>query len=457
MKKQQTQSLLHQFTSWYVWQFISALILIGIVVLGTIGFFLIDRTQDDVGAMEEKLLMIVREDDIQESLDDVLYPDHADYYVEIREGGKLLAQSRGDDETLDTSDEVSLPLFDQFIWNKEEGLFYRSDVSFTDGNIHLKVHMENEFEFIQLIFFILLFTGILSIIIGSILIYQFTKKKLRPLLNMTDEVSKIDGSSDLQKRIFKPSNPKELKELAGTFNQLLQELEEQFEREKSFVSNASHELRTPLTAFRGHLNLIKRWGKDDPTVLEKSIQALDDESNRMKHILEQMLTIARNEHLESRMENVNLTHIVERVISQFEENKEIPLIGNLEKNVTVLGDAEQLRQIAVILVENAMRYTEVGTITVDLTHDDGVVLSVSDTGIGIPKEEQSKIFSRFYRVDKNRSRETGGTGLGLSIAKELVENHQGKIQVKSEVDVGSTFTVLLPLKKVSLAPRNESS
>ncbi|WP_371018059.1 sensor histidine kinase [Pseudalkalibacillus sp. JSM 102089] len=457
MKKKQNQSLLHQFTSWYVWQFIIALILIGIVVLGTIGFFLIDRTQDDVGAMEEKLLMIVREDDVQESLDEVLYPDHADYYVEIREEAKILAQSRGDDEILDISDEVNLPLFDQFIWNKEEGLFYRNDVSFTDGNIHLKVDMEDEFEFIQLIFFILLITGIVSIIIGSILIYQFTKKKLHPLLNMTDEVSKIDGSSDLQKRIFEPSNPKELKELAGTFNQLLQELEEQFEREKSFVSNASHELRTPLTAFRGHLNLIKRWGKDDPSVLEKSIQALDDESNRMKHILEQMLTIARNEHFESRMENVNLTRIVERVISQFEGNKEIHLIGNLEKNVTVLGDAEQLRQIAVILVENAVRYTEEGTITVDLTHNDGAVLSVSDTGIGIPKEEQSKIFSRFYRVDKNRSRETGGTGLGLSIAKELVENHQGKLQVKSEVDVGSTFTVLLSMKKVSSSIHNESS
>ncbi|MGE6204513.1 sensor histidine kinase [Guptibacillus hwajinpoensis] len=449
MKKQRNQSLLHQFTSWYVWQFIIALIIIGIIVLGAIGFFLLDRTQDDVGAMEEKLMMIIRADDVQESLDEVLYPDHADYYVEIREGGKLLAQSRRDDETLDTNDEVSLPLFEQFIWNKEEGLFYRSDVFNTDGTIHLKVHMEDEFEFIQLIFFILLITGVLSIMIGSILIYQFTKKKLLPLLNITDEVSKIEGSSDLQKRIPEPSNPKELKELAGTFNQLLQQLEEQFEREKSFVSNASHELRTPLTAFRGHLNLIKRWGKDDPDVLEKSIQALDDESNRMKHILEQMLTIARNEHLKSRMETVNLTNIVERVINQFRGNKNIPIIENLEKNVVVLGDAEQLRQIAVILVENAMRYTEVGNITVELKQADDAVLSVSDTGIGIPDEEQSKIFSRFYRVDKNRSRETGGTGLGLSIAKELVGNHQGNLQVKSEVDLGSTFTVLLPLKKVS--------
>ncbi|MCA0993324.1 sensor histidine kinase [Pseudalkalibacillus hwajinpoensis] len=237
-----------------------------------------------------------------------------------------------------------------------------------------------------------------------------------------------------------------LQELANTFNQLLQQLEEQFEREKSFVSNASHELRTPLTSFRGHLNLIKRWGKNDPAVLETSIQALDDESNRMKHILEQMLTIARNEHLETTPEKVNLSEIVEGVIAQFEARSRVPISANLEQNVLVSGDREQLRQVAVIIVENAERYTKEGKVTVLLKEaENTVMLSISDTGIGIPREEIPKIFSRFYRVDKNRSRETGGTGLGLSIAKEIVENHQGKIEVESEEAVGSTFTVVLPV------------
>ncbi|MYL65102.1 HAMP domain-containing protein [Bacillus hwajinpoensis] len=445
MRKQRSQSLLKQFTSWYVWQFIIALIIIGIVVLSAIGFFLLEGTQDEVEAIEEQLLKVTDENDVQQSLEEVLYPDNTDYYVDIRQDGKIVAQV-GDEEELDPKDEINVPWFDQYFWNKEEGLFYNSDVTFSNGVIHVKVPLEEELEFLQLIFTILLVTGLVSIILGSILIYQFTKKRLRPLLNITDEVSGIEGSSDLQKRISEPSNPKELKELASTFNQLLQQLEEQFEREKSFVSNASHELRTPLTSFRGHLNLIKRWGKDDPAVLETSIQALDDESSRMKHILEQMLTIARNEHLETTIEKVNLTEIVEGVVEQFEARSRVPISANLEQNVLVSGDREQLRQVAVIIVENAERYTTEGKITVLLKEaENRVMLSISDTGIGIPREEIPKIFSRFYRVDKNRSRETGGTGLGLSIAKEIVENHQGKIEVESEEAIGSTFTVLLPV------------
>ncbi len=445
MRKQRSQSLLKQFTSWYVWQFIIALIIIGIVVLGAIGFFLLEGTHDEVEAIEEQLLEIIEKNDVQQSLEEILYPDNTDYYVEIFQRGEILAQV-GDEEELDPKDEMNVPWLDHYIWNKEEGLFYKSDVMFGNGVIHVKVPLEEELEFLQLIFTILLVTGLVSILLGSILIYQFTKKRLRPLLNITDEVSGIEGSSDLQKRISEPSNPKELKELSSTFNQLLQQLEEQFEREKSFVSNASHELRTPLTSFRGHLNLIKRWGKNDPSVLETSIQALDDESNRMKHILEQMLTIARNEHLETTFEKVNLTEIVEGVVEQFEARSRVPISANLEQNVLVSGDREQLRQVAVIIVENAERYTTEGKITVLLKEaENRVMLSISDTGIGIPREEIPKIFSRFYRVDKNRSRETGGTGLGLSIAKEIVENHQGKIEVESEEAIGSTFTVLLPV------------
>ncbi|WP_347551456.1 ATP-binding protein [Pseudalkalibacillus hwajinpoensis] len=448
MKKQRNKSLLHQFTSWYVWQFVIALLIIGIIVLGAINFFLFERTQDELQAIEEKLVIVTGDDELQEALDEVLYPDHANYYVEISQNGDVLARSRGEDETLDKEDEVTLPWFDQFIWNSEEGLFYRSDVPFrANGVINIKVHLEEELEFLQLIFYILLITGILSIVLGSFLIYHLTKKSLHPLLLITDEVGMMRGSADLQKRIPEPESPKELKELAGTFNQLLQQLEEQFEREKSFVSNASHELRTPLTAFRGHLNLIKRWGKDDPNVLEQSIQALDDESARMKRILEQMLTIARNEHQDSKQEKVNVTAVVDEVISQFEGNHQVPISGILKQDVTLSGDEEQLRQIAVILIENSLRYTSEGRVTVELTQKDNVVsLNVSDTGIGIPHNEQSKIFSRFYRVDQNRSRETGGTGLGLSIAKELVENHNGTIKVVSEEGAGSTFTVRLPVR-----------
>ncbi|WP_273852002.1 sensor histidine kinase [Guptibacillus spartinae] len=443
MRRRQSQSLLKQFTAWYVWQFIIALIIIGLVVLGSIGYFLLEATRDEVEVIEEQLVNATDESDVQKALEEVLYPDNTDYDVEIRQGGRILAQV-GEEEELDSNDELIVPMFDQYIWNKEEGLFYKQETPFSSGVIHMKVPLEDELEFLQLIFTVLLVTGLVSILLGSILIYQFTKKRLRPLLKITSEVGRMKGSSDLQKRIAEPDNPKELKELASTFNQLLQQVEEQFEREKRFVSNASHELRTPLTAFRGHLNLIKRWGKDDPAVLESSLQALDDESSRMKHILEQMLTIARNEHQKTTLEKMDLTEVVDHVVSQFESRLHVPITAKLEQ-IKVSGDREQLRQVVVILLENAQRYTMEGSITVDLKEiEDKVTLSISDTGIGIPRNELPKIFSRFYRVDKNRSRETGGTGLGLSIAKEIVENHHGTIEVASEEGIGSTFTVSLP-------------
>lgn len=260
MRNQQSQSLLKQFTSWYVWQFITALVIIGLVVLSAIGFFLLEGTQDEVEVIEEQLLKITDESDIQQALEEVLYPDNSDYEVEIQKDGEILAQS-GDEEELDLSDEWNVPIWNQYSWYKEEGLFYKQDATFSNGVIHIKVPLEDELEFLQLIFIVLLVTGLASILLGSVLIYQFTKSRLRPLLKITTEVSRMEGSSDLQKRISEPDNPKELKELASTFNQLLQQLEEQFEKEKRFVSNASHELRTPLTSFRGHLNLIKRWGK----------------------------------------------------------------------------------------------------------------------------------------------------------------------------------------------------
>lgn len=164
----------------------------------------------------------------------------------------------------------------------------------------------------------------------------------------------------------------------------------------------------------------------------------------MKHILEQMLTIARNEHQKTTLEKMDLTEIVDHVVGQFESRLHVPITAHLE-HIEVSGDREQLRQVVVILLENAQRYTMEGRITVDLKEiEDRVTLKISDTGIGIPRNELPKIFSRFYRVDKNRSRETGGTGLGLSIAKEFVENHHGTIEVASEEGIGSTFTVSLP-------------
>lgn len=438
---------MYEFTSWYVWHFITVLLVIGLLVLGSVCYFLFDHTQKELRGLEKELVSVAKEDQdtLQKSLDEVLYPDHANYLVEIMNKEGTIARSRGWNQL--EGEVVPVLWFEQLRWNEEEGLVYKSEVTYrTSGTIQINVLLDDEMELLEVIFQILFYTGLLSLVVGSYLIYRLTKRSLRPLLRITDSVEQMRESKDLQQRIPVPDHVHELNELATTFNHLLEQLEEQFEREKSFVSNASHELRTPLTAFRGHLNLLKRWGKNKPEVLEQSIQALDQESERMERIMTQMLTIARNEHTEMERQTFSLTALIDNVTSQIQPPDTVQLEKELQENVNVKGDEEQIRQVAVILLENAIRYTKEGKVCISLQQNDSeIVLRVTDTGVGIPKEEQEKVFHRFYRVDKNRSRETGGTGLGLSIAKELVENHQGTIHVESEDGAGSTFIVRLPL------------
>ena len=444
-------TLVWQVTSWYIWWFVTVLLFIGLVVLSSVGYFLLERVQQEQEVLETNLLLLLEEEkaELQPALDEVLYPEYADYGVEIRQSGQVIARSRGWEETGADGESIRIPGFDRFVLKEGDDLFYIREVSWEAdgeaGTIWFNVELDNEMEFFLLLFQILFYTGLFSLVIGSILIYRLTQKSLKPLLVITSAVEKMKGYRDLEKRMPVPDKPQELTNLAAAFNHLLEQLGEQFEREQSFVSNASHELRTPLTAFRGHLKLLKRWGKNDPEILEQAIEAMDHESGRMERMMAQLLTLARNEYAESKRDPVNLTAMLEKVIEQFSAIPQVKMKVKLEENVVVNGDGEQIRQVVVILLENARRYTTEGNITVRLIREGSKILfSVTDTGIGIAPADQKKVFDRFYRVDKARSRESGGTGLGLAIARDLVENHEGRILLKSEPGAGSTFTVVLP-------------
>jgi signal transduction histidine kinase len=191
--------------------------------------------------------------------------------------------------------------------------------------------------------------------------------------------------------------------------------------------------------------LIKRRGKAHPEILEQSLTAIDQESERMQNLIHQLLAMARSEHYELELVDVNMSELVSDVLRTYwKEDRNITLELNIDKDLHLNGDVGQLSQILIILVENAQKYTESGgKVIVELTKNNREVhLTVKDTGIGIPKEHLDKIFHRFYRVHKDRSRQTGGSGLGLSIAKQLVAFNGGDISVKSEVGKGSEFKVI---------------
>ncbi len=217
-----------------------------------------------------------------------------------------------------------------------------------------------------------------------------------------------------------------------------------------FVANVSHELRTPMAAIRAMTETIL----DDQTLADDTrgdyLNKIISEVDRLTLLSDDLLALSAAESKPAEKQEVDLVQIVRSVVQQTEphiRDRSLSLNLELPEDMAIHGDGAQLIQVVMNLMSNAIRYTEEGSITVSLRQKDGeALLEVRDTGIGIPSEHLPRIFERFYRVDRARSRATGGTGLGLSIVRHIVEAHGGRVEVESELNVGSTFRVLLPIR-----------
>ena len=222
---------------------------------------------------------------------------------------------------------------------------------------------------------------------------------------------------------------------------------------RDFVANVSHELRTPLASIKAMAETIVLRGRKNPEAAEEFGRKIMDEADRLTAISDDLLDLARIEaNRPLQMEEFALLDVVQSVVSDLQakaENKAIEVSVDIPGGLLITADRDAIYQILVNLVDNAIRYTRPGgSVTVSAESTKAAVsIKVTDTGMGIPDDEQVRIFERFYRVDKGRSRESGGTGLGLSIVKHLVEAHGGKITVESTPGEGSIFGFTIPLGK----------
>ena len=234
--------------------------------------------------------------------------------------------------------------------------------------------------------------------------------------------------------------------------------QEKEERERRlFVSNVSHELRTPLTSVKSYLEALDEGALTEP-VAPDFIKVSLDETNRMMRMVTDLLHLSRIDNATSHLdvELINFTAFITFILNRFDkmksqdEEKKYELVRDYPiTSVWIEIDTDKMTQVIDNILNNAIKYSpDGGKITVSMkTTDDQMILSISDQGLGIPKQDLPKIFDRFYRVDRARSRAQGGTGLGLAIAKEIIKQHKGFIWAKSEYGKGSTFTIVLPYDK----------
>lgn len=231
----------------------------------------------------------------------------------------------------------------------------------------------------------------------------------------------------------------------------LSELRQHEQLQKEFVANVSHELRTPITAVRVTAEALLSGAKDDPKLLNRFLSTLVKESERLSLLIDDLLEIATREagRVHAHKNEVLVRDVVDRILlvcGPEAVRNELDITVNVPEDSTAYADERQLEQVIGNLLDNAVKYTpQGGAVTISSSEDEtNTIISVSDTGIGIPQADVARIFERFYRVDKARSRQLGGTGLGLSIVKDIVEEHRGTITVQTQLGEGSTFTILLP-------------
>ncbi|MCR4990291.1 MAG: HAMP domain-containing histidine kinase [Lachnospiraceae bacterium] len=292
-----------------------------------------------------------------------------------------------------------------------------------------------------------------------------TRRILKPLNEMAvrlDEFSKMDLSEDkyhlIEEKIAQlepdeefslSSGDEDLVGIERAMNNLLERIRESNKQQARFVNDASHELRTPIAVIEGYANMLSRWGKEDEKVLDESISAIQHESSNMKHLVEQLLFLARGDAGRTvvKKEKVSLNRIMQEVYEEslMIDEDHIYKLTVPESEIYITGDEGLLKQAVRILVDNSAKYTESKDeilLSVGISDINNVYMQVQDTGIGMKEADVEHMFERFYRADEARSFE--GTGLGLSIAKWIVDKHGGHFKITSREELGTRIGIILP-------------
>ncbi len=317
------------------------------------------------------------------------------------------------------------------------------------NNLQIFENIDFKYETFSILKWILIVSTFIILIVIFLLNRIITQIILKPINELIEQMNKTRETKHYSKININNNDMKELKELSNTFNEMMLNLKDHDEKQQAFILNASHELKTPITVMTSYSEMLKRFGKTRPDLLDEGIDTINEEAKRLKYLTEQMLDLAKIERtfhdiVFSNVDIVSQVSNLTKKLSQVYKRKinvhtnENVLIGKINK--------ESFNQLITIFLDNAYKYSQSEIELFLISKNKYIEIKIKDYGPGIPEEDIDKIFTRFYRIDKARSRQSGGSGLGLSIAKELASKNQIDIQVNSKLGIGSEF--ILKVRKV---------
>ena len=443
----------HKLTIMYALLFFVALVLVNAVTLLSIGYYMNQTSVQQLELIDNAIKneITVFDDTQRIDLKNISQmTDNVDINLIFKD--KLIYNTG---ESYNT--QLSTDFTNKITRSEEVGekrvLYLNDKLILADGNVldvQIIKDMDKEWDYLYVLSAIMLVVDALILIVSIIVGYIISKKALNPIDKITSQAKQI-SASDLTKRIIIEGTDDELNRLADTFNDLIARIQYSYEKQNQFTLDASHELATPLAVIKGYTDLIDRWGKNDPEILDEGIQSIKNELSNMTRLLDTLLFISKSDNEILKLEKTMfwLNELIVEVVKESNLVTENHTINfNINNSILIEADKRLIKQMLRALIDNSIKYTATdGRIEINSRTLNGhVVITVIDTGVGIPKDELRHIFDRFYRVDKARSREFGGTGLGLSIVKWIVDIHGGVIAVESEMGRGTKMIVNLPIK-----------
>ena len=284
---------------------------------------------------------------------------------------------------------------------------------------------------------------VFTLVIGIYISKKFYNKFIPPLRNIQEITNKINLDS-LDTDVKTENNFIEFISIIHSYKNMLSRLKKQTDAQIDFVNSASHELKTPIFIIGGYVDLIKRWGASDKNILMESLDSIEDETKNMSTLVTKLLFLAKDNKDSLDFQKIYVSNVIEEIIEHLKLIYPKQEINFSPNNEVIYSDPYLIKQLFLNLIENAVKYGLNNPIDISISQSNNITISIKDYGIGISKEDLEHIFDRFFRVDKARSRNMGSHGLGLSIVKNIIEVLKGDLEIKSELNKGTTVHVTLP-------------